>query len=121
MITGFLDRIAQLRDNEGESSNFFEKNMFTICQFLYQSGVLIARSSLYCLKLKITGTITLSLFIHFSVFFLLCLFYYEITRWVIFGLSLTLGVFGGWGYLFSYFRLMDNTKIEEKNREVLVN
>ena len=72
VITSFLDRIAQLRD--AESSDFwFEKNMFTISQFLYQAGVLIARSSLYCLKLKITGTIAAVLFAHFVLFFILCL------------------------------------------------
>eukprot|EP00345_Euplotes_harpa_P014200 CAMPEP_0168350206 /NCGR_PEP_ID=MMETSP0213-20121227/20959_1 /TAXON_ID=151035 /ORGANISM="Euplotes harpa, Strain FSP1.4" /LENGTH=187 /DNA_ID=CAMNT_0008360465 /DNA_START=187 /DNA_END=750 /DNA_ORIENTATION=- len=110
VITGFFDRLAQLRKAD-ESSDFFEKNLFTISQFLYQAGVLIARSSLYVLKSKATGVITVVLLAHFLA----------LSRWIIFILALSLGIFGGWGYLFSYFRCMDNTKVSEKNREVLIN
>lgn len=119
-ITGFLDRLAQLRKSD-ESDYFFEKNFFTITQFLYQAGVLIARSSLSCFALKITGTITIILLSHFIVLFSLCLWYVEISRWIVFIISLSLGIFGGWGYLFSYYRLMDNKKVSEDNRENLVN
>ena len=103
VITGFLDRLAQLRNSE-KSDIWLENNLFVITQFLYQLGVLIARSSLYCLKLKITEIITFVLFLHFWVFFSLWLFYVDVTRYIIFGLSLSLGIFGGWGFLFSYFR-----------------
>mmetsp|Transcript_23547 Transcript_23547/g.27018 ORF Transcript_23547/g.27018 Transcript_23547/m.27018 type:complete len:198 (+) Transcript_23547:569-1162(+) len=120
VITGFFDRLAQLRKAD-ESSDFFEKNLFTISQFLYQAGVLIARSSLYVLKSKATGAITVVLLAHFLAFFGFCLFCPSLSRWIIFILALSLGIFGGWGYLFSYFRCMDNTKVSEKNREVLIN
>mmetsp|Transcript_12624 Transcript_12624/g.14202 ORF Transcript_12624/g.14202 Transcript_12624/m.14202 type:complete len:147 (+) Transcript_12624:49-489(+) len=46
VITSFFDRIAQLRGSF-ESDIFLERNLFTVSQFLYQFGVLIARSSLY--------------------------------------------------------------------------
>ena len=120
VISSFLDRITQLRDAEN-SDFWFEKNMFTISQFLYQAGVLIARSSLYCLKSKNTGIVAFILFLHFVLFFILCLCYYEISIWIVFALSLSVGVFGGWGYLFSFYRLMDSKLINEKNKEILVN
>jgi hypothetical protein len=119
-ITGFLDRLAQLRESD-QSSDFFEKNLFTITQFLYQAGVLIARSSLPCLKLKITGTVSVIMLVHFAVLFSFCLWYVNVSRWIIFVISLSLGIFGGWGYLFSYYRLMDNKKVSENNREKLIN
>ena len=119
VITGLLDRLAQLRKSE-ESTEFFEKNIFTITQFLYQAGVLIARSSLYCLKLKWTAVIALILLIHFCIFFALCLFYITVNKWIIWALSLSLGVFGGWGFLFSYFRCMDNKKIKSNHLVVLI-
>lgn len=120
VITSFMDRLAQLRHAD-KSHNWFEKNMFTICQFLYQAGVLIARSSLYWVKSKMTGVITCILFAHFWIFFSFWLFYENVSRWIVFALSISLGIFGGWGYLFSYFRLMDNKKISEKNRELIIN
>ena len=119
-ITGFLDRLAQLRESD-QSDDFFEKNLFTITQFLYQAGVLVARSSLPCLKLKVTGTVSFIMLVHFCVLFAFCLWYVDVSRWIIFVISLSLGMFGGWGYLFSYYRLMDNKKVSESNREKLIN
>ena len=59
IITGFFDRLSQLRTvKEG---GFLEDNLFTVTQFLYQFGVLIARSSLYCIKSKMTGLMTMIL------------------------------------------------------------
>ena len=82
---------------------------------------MIARSSLYCIKLKITGTITIILLVHAVVFFGLCLWYHTVSMWIIFLLSLSVGIFGGWGFLFSYYRLMDNKAVSAENREILIN
>ena len=46
IITGFFDRISQMRGSL-QSDIYLERNLYTISQFLYQLGVLIARSSLY--------------------------------------------------------------------------
>ena len=120
VIISFFDRITQLRD--AESSDYWpEKNMFTISQFIYQAGVLVSRSSLYCFKLKITGIITIILFAHFLAFFILCLWYQNVSIWIVFSLSLSVGIFGGWGYLFAFYRLMDNNLINDKNKEILIN
>lgn len=63
IISGFFDRLSQLRTVE--EHGFLEKNLFTINQFLYQLGVLMARSSLYCFKTKSTGIIAFASFILF--------------------------------------------------------
>ena len=120
VYSSLFDRLAQLRKSQ-DSDDFFEQNLFTISQFVYQSGVLIARSSLYWFRSKATGIINFILFLHFLAFFGFCLFYISINIWIIFSLSFTLGIFGGWGYLFSYYRLMDNEEITENNREILIN
>lgn len=120
IITGFFDRLAQLRHSH-ESPYFLEKNLFTVTQFLYQLGVLIARSSLYCFYTKKTGIITISLGVLFILFFYFCLFYVEVSRFIILFLALALGLLGGWGYLFSYFRLMDHSHITKDNKEKLIN
>ena len=72
ITASLIDRITQLRHAK-DSNDMLEKNMFTICQFLYQVGILISRSSLSCCKLKITGTIATILFGHFTLFFILCI------------------------------------------------
>ena len=120
VISSFLDRITQLR--RSESSDFwFEKNMFTISQFIYQAGLLIARFSLYCCQTKKTEIITFLLFAISLFFFILCLWYYNISIWIVFVFTLFVGLLGGWGYLFTYYRLMDNKQINPKNKEILVN
>ena len=120
IITGLFDRLAQLRESH-ESKLFLEKNLFTITQFLYQAGVLLARSSLYFMKFKKTGLLVIILSIHFLVFFYFCLYDPFISKYVIFLLAFSVGIFGGWGYLFCYFRCLDNVLISSLNREKLIN
>ncbi|CAI2371898.1 unnamed protein product [Moneuplotes crassus] len=119
IITGFFDRLSQLRTVEDDG--FFEKNLFTINQFLYQFGVLIARSSLYCVKSKATGLMTILLFILFIAFFAFCLFYVNVNKFIILALATLVGLIGGWCYVFSYYRVMDNKKLTKINREKLIN
>ena len=91
VISSFLDRITQLR--RSESSDFwFEKNMFTISQFIYQAGLLITRFSLYCCQTKKTEIITFLLFAISLFFFILCLWYYDISIWIIFVFTLFVGL-----------------------------
>ena len=58
IITGFIDRISQQKEEIEGHRTYFEEHFFIICQFLYQSGVLIARSSLFFCMTKRTGLIT---------------------------------------------------------------
>mmetsp|Transcript_32826 Transcript_32826/g.29122 ORF Transcript_32826/g.29122 Transcript_32826/m.29122 type:complete len:90 (+) Transcript_32826:931-1200(+) len=57
----------------------------------------------------------------FVVYFSFCLYYVNVDRYILLILALLVGVFGGWGYLFSYFRVMDNKKVTKENREKLIN
>mmetsp|Transcript_8098 Transcript_8098/g.7172 ORF Transcript_8098/g.7172 Transcript_8098/m.7172 type:complete len:94 (-) Transcript_8098:25-306(-) len=64
---------------------------------------------------------TMNIFFLFLIFFYFCLFYVNVSKFIILILALILGLVGGWGYVFSYYRIMDNRKITKKNREKLIN
>jgi hypothetical protein len=119
-ITSFFDRLAQLRGSF-ESDIFLERNFYTVCTFLYQFGVLIGRSNLYCFKTKATGLITAVMLVLTLILFYFCLFYVDVDRFVVFFLALLVGLFGGWGYVYSYYRVMDNNKVTRENKEILIN
>jgi hypothetical protein len=59
IITGFIDRLSQWQKAE-LNQNFFHKNMFEICSFLYQAGVMLSRGSLELFKFKKTELICLA-------------------------------------------------------------
>jgi hypothetical protein len=120
IIVGFLDRLAQLR-NAQDSDEFLEKNLFTVTQSLYQLGVVLARSTLFCYKSKATGKTTIVMLILFIVYFYFCLYNPFVDKFIVMILSLILGLFGGWGYVFSYYRVMGNVNASEVNREKLIN
>lgn len=77
--------------------------MFEICQFLYQTGVLISRGSLEFLKLKVTGWVTIGQAIICSVFLMFCLAWKDVSIWLVFPLTFGCGILGGWGYLWSMY------------------
>jgi len=119
IITGLFDRLAQLR-NGHNSPNYIESHLFVITQFVYQFGVLLSRSSLYLFGTKRTGLITVGMCIEFLLFFYFCLYYIGVSQAVILTLAFLSGVLGGWGYLFSYYRVMDNFMMTKTNREKLI-
>ena len=121
VITGYVDRISQLKEEQQDDVTYFEEHFFTICQFLYQVGVLVARSSLFCFRTKRTVLIAGAQGVVFFLFLAICLWWVSISVWICFALTLLCGVLGGWGYLFSVFRLLDNNKISSKNKEYLAN
>ncbi|CAI2371529.1 unnamed protein product [Moneuplotes crassus] len=120
IITCFFDRLAQLR-NSFESDVYLERNLYTVSQFLYQVGVLTARSTLYCYKSKATGKISIVMFILCIVYFGFALWYVDVDRYILLILALFTGLFGGWGYLFSYYRVLDDSRVTKENREILIN
>lgn len=95
--------------------------MYEIGQFLYQVGVLISRGSLEFMKFKITGTITVLQAVVFAAFLCFCLLWKTVSIWIVFPATLACGLLGGWGYLFSVYRLMDNKRITSRNKEILLN
>ena len=120
VITSFFDRITQLRGSD-ESNIYLERNLYTVSQFLYQFGVLAARSSMYWFKSKATGLIAVIMFVLFVIYFGFWIYFINVHRIVLLILALLTGIFGGWGYLFSYYRVMDNKKVTKENREKLIN
>jgi hypothetical protein len=57
----------------------------------------------------------------FLCFFLFCLAWKFVSIWLVFPLTFLCGIIGGWGYLWSLYRLMDNTAILPHNKEIMIN
>ena len=55
------------------------------------------------------------------LFLLIALYWFRISVWACFPLALMCGILGGWGYLYSVYRLLDQKKISKRNREFLAN
>lgn len=110
VISGFFDRISQAKTKAGlvDPDDYFSVNFFTISQFLYQAGVLIARSSMLIFSSKRAGLVCNVQMLLFFGFFIVSLWYIELNIWIIFPMALLCGILGGWGYLFAIYRTMDN-------------
>ena len=95
--------------------------IFEIFQVFYQSGILIARSSLDCCKIRKVGLIIVCLILLGTSFFVMSLFE-EITNiWVPLGNMFLIGLFGGFGFANVFHQVLEHGKIQKKEREIAVN
>ena len=95
-------------------------NGYTVLQFCYQSGVLLSRSSLRCLRIKRISYLTFLQLINFIGWFLQAKYHFlSVSLQVVW--MIWVGCMGGAMYVNVFANLVDDTEIAEKDRELSIN
>lgn len=97
-----------------------EQNAYVILMFIYQVGVFISRSSLFCFRINKVGILTFFQFVNFVL-------YATIAKWkwlqieFQFILMFWIGLMGGCSYVNCFYLLIQNKKLPISQKEVAVN
>eukprot|EP00760_Papus_ankaliazontas_P009118 PhM_4_TR1396/c0_g1_i1/m.87634/K12389/BTS, CLN3; battenin len=125
-----------------KSDNFVVRNMYVLCQLSYQVGVLFSRSSLQCFRINRVGVLTVLQGVN-ALFWLLQAKYMFIHGdsdpddvshaydnassnsagpvWVLLVLMWYCGLLGGAGYVNVFYRILNDDRIEERDRNLAIN
>lgn len=127
VLVGFADILTR-QSNIPPNPNFFQQNVligriqaFKILSFMYQIGVTLSRSSMYCFKIEKWQALTLIQALNFAGWFVLAV----LTNgyiYVEFGWMMWVGLIGGCSYVNIYFFTLElNKKLEDEEKELAVN
>lgn len=95
--------------------------IFEIFQVFFQAGILIARSSLDCCKIRQVGLLVFVLFLLGIGFFVMSLFEEIYSIWVPLWTLFLIGIFGGFGFANVFHQVLEHGGIKKKERELAVN
>ena len=102
------------------SSSWFERNAYAVLAFCYQIGVMCSRSSLSIIRVRRFGLLTVLQLINL-VLWLLQAGYHVVGVWVQFAAMIYVGLIGGAMYVNVFAELVEDPKIEERDRELCIN
>ena len=103
-----------------ENGQWWCANGYTVLQFCYQSGVLLSRSSLYCVRITRVWVLTVLQGVNFA-FWWYNANHHILPAWAQIVWMFWVGMLGGAAYVNIFANIVDDKVIPDKDKELSIN